>query len=166
MKKSSFGVSLRFWILAIRLDHLSPYCHQLEVSLRFRMDFFRRDSMSSMNFCSALSSLSFTEFSPLVSRRDLRWVRMATLLNDFRNHASLWFGLHVDGLINEISPSSRHSGRGKRKNCCLNRIAMSNCVVWHQAKQQTPTIACIVLSSMSLWLVCLRVVVSRSRIYF
>ena len=38
--KSGFGVALRFWILAIRLDHVSPLRRQLEVSLRFRMDSF------------------------------------------------------------------------------------------------------------------------------
>ena len=41
VEKSGFGVSFR-------LDNLAPSCHQREIPLRFRMDSFLRDSMSSM----------------------------------------------------------------------------------------------------------------------
>ena len=132
--KSGFGSALRFWILTIRLDHLTPYCHQQEVFLRFRMDSFVRDSMSSMKFARRFNPFVHWIFA-IGFRRVLRCVSMGTLLSDVRNRASLQFGLRVDGLINEVSASFRHSLRGTRKSRCHTQTALGKCVVWHQVQQ-------------------------------
>ena len=121
-----------FGFLLIPLDHWSPYCHQLEVSFRFRMDFVLGWLDELNEICSALWFFFhwiFDHRCPVAfcDGYVAQWFFAITHLSVLALALMVWSTKCP--LLLDIAEGEHE------KSSCHNQIALSKCVMWHQVEQ-------------------------------